>query len=140
MRSKEMPYVLFVAELIYLKICEIKKKNLGFSNIDAVENFIGSKTYMKISSGKFHDEWFEQLEKNHFTDQVTKKKIPEETINLLRVQKDMMVKQLIQEELDMVVAIRSDSTNRFGHDFGNRSFTRLYNWLFKSNSQDLLSG
>ncbi|MAZ61692.1 MAG: glycosyltransferase [Euryarchaeota archaeon] len=52
----------------------------------------------------------------------------------------LMVKQLIQEELDMVVAIRSDSTNRFGHDFGNRSFTRLYNWLFKSNSQDLLSG
>ncbi len=52
----------------------------------------------------------------------------------------LMVKQLIQEELDMVVAIRSDSTNRFGHDFGNRSFTRLYNWLFKSKSQDLLSG
>jgi len=52
----------------------------------------------------------------------------------------LMVKQLIQEELDMVVGIRSDSTSRFGHDFGNRSFTRLYNWLFKSNSQDLLSG
>tara|TARA_B100000427_G_scaffold307735_1_gene295446 strand:+ start:1034 stop:1969 length:936 start_codon:yes stop_codon:yes gene_type:complete len=52
----------------------------------------------------------------------------------------LMVKQLVEEELDMLVAIRSDSTNRFGHDFGNRSFTRLYNWLFKSNSQDLLSG
>ncbi len=52
----------------------------------------------------------------------------------------LMVKQLTQEDLDMVVAIRSDSTNRFGHDVGNRSFTRLYNWLFKSNSQDLLSG
>ena len=96
MQSKERPYVLFVAEEIYSKICQIKKNNPDFSNIDAVENFIGSETYIKISSGKFHDEWFEQLEKNHFTDQTTKKKIPEETIRLLRVQKDMVVKQLIQ--------------------------------------------
>ena len=63
MPSKEMPYVLFVAELIYLKICEIKKKNLGFSNIDAVENFIGSETYNNISSGKFHDDWLNKLKK-----------------------------------------------------------------------------
>ena len=44
MRSKERPYVLYVAEEIYSKICQIKKKNPGFSNIDAVENFIGSDT------------------------------------------------------------------------------------------------
>jgi len=96
MQSKEKPYVLFVAEEIYLKICQIKKKNPDFSNIDAIENFIGSETYVEISSGKFHDKWFDKLEKNNFIDQKTKKKIPEETLRLLKVQKEMVIKQLIQ--------------------------------------------
>ena len=96
MKSKERPYVLFVAEIIYSKICEIKKKNPSFSNIDAVEGFIGTETYKKISNGQFHDEWFKDLEKNNFIDVDTKKKIPDETIRLLKIQKDMMIKQLIQ--------------------------------------------
>ncbi len=96
MKSKNRPYVLSVAELIYLEISNIKKNNPDFSNVDSVEAFIGSKTYIKISSGKFHDEWFEELKKNKFIDQKTKKKIPEETIELLKIQKNMMVKQLIQ--------------------------------------------
>ena len=96
MQSKERPYVLCVAEEIYLKICEIKYKNPDFSNIDAVESYIGSKSYKEISSGKFHDNWLEHLEKNNFIDQNTKKKIPDETIKLLKVQRDMMIKQLIQ--------------------------------------------
>jgi hypothetical protein len=96
MVSKERPYVLFVAEVIYSKICEIKKNNPGFSNIDAVDGFIGTETYKKISSGLFHDEWFEDLKKNNFIDKKNKNKIPEETIRLLVIQKDMMIKQLIQ--------------------------------------------
>ncbi len=96
MQSIDRPYILFVAEVIYSKICEIKKKNPDFSNIDAIENFIGSKTYIDISSGKFHDNWFEELKKNNFIDKKTKKKIPEETFKLLKIQKDMMIKQLIQ--------------------------------------------
>ena len=56
MSSKEKPYVLIVAEAIYSKVCEIKKKNPELSNINAIENFIGSTTYNEISSGKFHDE------------------------------------------------------------------------------------
>ena len=96
MRSKERPYVLFVAEMIYSKISDLKKKNSSFSNIDAVESFIGSEIYNEISSGKFHDKWFEKLEKNNFIDTITNKKIPDETINLLKVQKDMVIKQLIQ--------------------------------------------
>ena len=91
-----MPYILFVAELIYSKICAIKKKNPNFSNIDSVDNFIGSPTYNEISSGKFHDDWFKELEQNQFIDPKTKKKIPEETFKLLLIQKDMVVKQLIQ--------------------------------------------
>ena len=95
-QSKERPYVLFVAEIIYSKIYEIKKNNPGFSNIDAIDNFIGSETYKEISTGKFHDNWFEELSKNNFIDKKTKKKIPEETLKLLRVQKDITIKQLIQ--------------------------------------------
>ena len=96
MTSKTRPYILFVAEKIYSYICEIKKKNPDFSNIDAIESYIGSKSYKEISSGRFHDNWLEHLEKNNFIDQNTKKKIPDETIKLLKVQRDMMIKQLIQ--------------------------------------------
>ena len=96
MLSKDKPYVLFVAEIIYLEISKIKKNNVDFSNIDAVDGFIGTKIYKQISSGKFHDEWFEKLEKNNFVDQNTKKKIPEETVRLLKIQKDITIKQLIQ--------------------------------------------
>ena len=95
-RLIERPYVLFVAEYIYFKVCEIKKNNPSFTNIDSVESFIGTESYKKISSGAFHDEWFEELEKNKFIDKITKAKIPEETIRLLKVQKEMVIKQLIQ--------------------------------------------
>ena len=96
MLSEEKPYVLFVAELIYLEVCKIKKGNPYLNNVDAIEAFIGSHTYAHISSGKFHDEWLSKLKKNKFIDPKTKKKIPEETIRLLHVQKDMVIKQLIQ--------------------------------------------
>ena len=88
MLSKAKPYVLFVAEVIYFEISKIKKNNVDFSKIDAVENFIGTETYTKISSGKFHDEWFEKLKKNNFVDQNTNEKIPDETIRLLEIQKE----------------------------------------------------
>jgi len=96
MVSKEKPYVLLVAELIYLKICEIKNLNPDFSNVNAIEAFIGSDVYKEISSGVFHDNLIKKLEKNNFVDNKTKKKIPEETIRLLQIQKDLTTKQLIQ--------------------------------------------
>ena len=95
-QSKERPYILFVAEIIYSNISEIKKKNPSFSNIDAIDNFIGSKIYNEISSGEFHEKWFDELSKNDFIDKKTKKKIPEETLKLLKVQKEIMIKQLTQ--------------------------------------------
>ena len=74
MQSKDKPYVLYVAEVIYLEISEIKKKNSNFSNKEAIDAFIGNGTYKNISSGKFHDKWFEQLKKDNFIDKKTKKK------------------------------------------------------------------
>ena len=96
MVSKEKPYVLLVAELIYLEICEIKNLNPDFSNVNAIEAFIGSDVYKEISSGVFHDNLIKKLEKNNFVDNKRKKKIPEETIRLLQIQKDLTTKQLIQ--------------------------------------------
>tara|TARA_B100001093_G_scaffold137027_1_gene129558 strand:+ start:1306 stop:1734 length:429 start_codon:yes stop_codon:yes gene_type:complete len=90
------PYVLYVAELIYKKISEFKNNNSGISTNDAIEGFIGSETYDEISSGRFHDNWFKELENNNFIDTESGKKIPKETIRLLRIQKDMVIKQLIK--------------------------------------------
>ena len=42
-----------------------------------------------MSSGKFHDNWFKELEKKSIH-------IPEETMRLLKIQREMMIKQLIQ--------------------------------------------
>ncbi len=93
--STDKPYVLYVAETIYLEILKLKK-NDNLNNIEAFERFIGSQIYKKISSGKFHDEWFSNLEKNNFIDKDTGKKIPSETLRLLEIQKNTMIKQLIQ--------------------------------------------
>ena len=88
------PYVIYLAEIIYKNIADIKKNNLDISNIDAIEGFIGTKVYEEISSGKFHDTWFKYLENNKFIDKDSCEKIPEDTIKLLHVQKDATVKQL----------------------------------------------
>ena len=92
----EKPYVLYVAELIYKEISELKKNNSGISTNDAIEGFIGSKTYEEISSGEFHNKWFQELENNKFVDTKSGKKIPQETIRLLKIQKEMIIKQLIR--------------------------------------------
>ena len=47
MPSKEKPYVLLAAELIYSKVCEIKKKNPSFTNINAISHLLVLKL-MKI--------------------------------------------------------------------------------------------
>ena len=97
MQSKiEKPYVLRVAEFIYLKINEIKNKNPETNNIQAFEIFMTSKEYELISSGEFHDKWFEKLKKNKFVDEITGKKITSETLKLLEVQKDSMIKLLMK--------------------------------------------
>ena len=89
MKSNDKPYILHVAEKIYIEIFRIKNKNNSFSNTNAIDAFIGSEVYKEISSGKFHDKWFKQLENEN-------KLIPDETMRLLKIQKEMTVKQLIQ--------------------------------------------
>ena len=94
--DKRKPYVIYLAEVIYKNISDIKKNNPDISNIDAIEGFIGTKIYEEIRSGEFHDTWFKYLQNNQFIDKDSGEKIPNETIKLLHVQKDITVKQLIK--------------------------------------------
>ena len=97
MTSKiDKPYVLRVAELIYSKIIEIKNQNPEVNNIQAFEIFMTTKDYDFISSGEFHDNWISELKENNFVDKISGKKINEETLRLLEIQKDSMIKFLLK--------------------------------------------
>ncbi len=97
MTSKiDKPYVLRVAELIYSKIIQIKNQNPEINNIQAFEIFMTTKDYDFISSGEFHENWISELKENNFVDKITGKKINEETLRLLEIQKDSMIKFLLK--------------------------------------------
>ena len=140
MKVQKRPFVIFVAEIIYLKICDIKKNNPGISNIEAISGFIGTETYQEISSGKFHDNWFNELKKNDFVDKKTKEKIPEETLKLLEIQKDMMIKQLIKFP-DLYYA-----KSHYPLEISQRAFDHLWRmcesyelWCKESKQENLIS-
>ncbi len=94
--DKDKPYVLRVAELIYSSVVNIKKENPEMTNIQAFELFMTTKDYDLISSGEFHNQWFLELKDNNFIDKITGKKINDETLRLLEIQKDSMVKFLMK--------------------------------------------
>ena len=94
--NTDKPYVLRVAELIYSKIFKIKRDNPEMNNLQAFEVFMTTKDFELISSGEFHDQWFSELKNNSFIDQITGKKINDETMKLLEIQKDSMIKLLMK--------------------------------------------
>ena len=94
--NTDKPYVLRVAELIYSKIFKIKRENPEMNNLQAFEVFMTTKDFELISSGEFHDQWFSELKNNNFIDQITGKKINDETMKLLEIQKDSMIKLLMK--------------------------------------------
>jgi hypothetical protein len=55
-----------------------------------------TKDYEFISSGEFHENWISELKDNDFIDKITGKKINEETLRLLDIQKDSMIKFLLK--------------------------------------------
>ena len=95
-KNMDKPYVLRIAEFIYLKIFEIKKQNQEISNIQAFEIFMTTKDFDFVSSGEFHNKWFLELKDNNYVDKITRKKINQETIKLLELQKDSMIKFLMK--------------------------------------------
>ena len=93
-KDKSKPLMLYVAEKIYNDVVKIKKNNPNFTLIEAIEMFSTSLEYTNIKSGQFHNELFEDLKENDFVNKETKTKIPKETINLLKVQRDTLMEKL----------------------------------------------
>ena len=93
MKKKDttMPVMLYAAEEIYLKISEIKLKNPEISLIEAVEIYIGSESYQNLSSGEFHNQLLKKLDKE---------KIPKKTIDLLLIQKKLVLGQLKDNDVN----------------------------------------
>ena len=135
----EKPYVLRVAELIYFKIIEIKKQNSEINNLQAFEIFMNTKEYEFISSGEFHDKWFSDLKKNKFIDKITGKKITNETLKLLEVQKNSMVKLL------MKIPKLYYTKSHFPLEISQRAFDHLWRvcesyemWCRETNQENLI--
>ena len=138
--NNDKPYVLRVAELIYNKVVNIKKENSQMTNIQAFEVFMTTKDYDLISSGEFHDQWFLELKKNDFIDGLTGKKINEETIKLLELQKDSMVKFL------MKIPKLYYTKSHFPLEISQRAFDHLWRvcesyemWCKETKQEDLIT-
>ena len=90
------PYVIYIAEIIYSYVSIVKKKYSNIETKEAINKFMETDEFKKLSNGTLHEEWFKELEKNNYLDKETGEKIPEETIKLLNIQKDVTIKQLIK--------------------------------------------
>ncbi len=137
--DSDKPYVLRVAELIYSKVVNIKKENSEMTNIQAFEVFMTTKDYDLISSGKFHDQWFLELKNSNFVDKITGKKINDETMRLLEIQKDSMVKFL------MKIPKLYYSKSHFPLEISQRAFDHLWRvcesyemWCKETKQKDLI--
>jgi hypothetical protein len=138
--DNDKPYVLRVAELIYSKIVNIKKENPEMSNIQAFEVFMSTKDYDLISSGNFHDQWFLELKSNKFVDKTTGKKINDETMRILELQKDSMVKFL------MKIPKLYYTKSHFPLEISQRAFDHLWRvcesyemWCKETKQEDLIT-
>ena len=78
--------MLYVAEEIYNSIIDIKKKDINISNLDAIERYIGTDSYIKISSGKFHENLIKELE--------LQGKLDNEIAKLLEIQRKNVLDKL----------------------------------------------
>ena len=85
-----------MAEIIYSYVSIEKKKHQDIDVKQAIDKFMETNEFIKLSTGSLHDEWFKELKKNEYIDKDTGNKIPDETIKLLEIQKDMTIKNLIK--------------------------------------------
>ena len=136
----DKPYVLRVAELIYSKVLKIKEESPEMTNIQAFEIFMTTKDYDIVSSGEFHDQWFFKLKNNKFVDEITGKKINDETMRLLELQKDSMVKFLLK------IPKLYYTKSHFPLEISQRAFDHLWRvcesyemWCKETKQEDLIT-
>ena len=91
----QKPYVIYIAEIIYSYISIINKKYPNMNTQEAINKFMETDQFKKLRDGTLHDEWFIELKKNDYIDKETGAKIPQETLKLLEIQRDITIKQLI---------------------------------------------
>ena len=92
-KDTSKPLMLYLPESIYSNLIKIKNENLGLNNIELIERFISTKEFDEIKNGGFHDNLFVKLKENNFLNFETGKKLPKETIDLLNLQKNTVMKQ-----------------------------------------------
>ncbi len=91
-KDKSKPLMLYVAEEIYINISNIKKTNPDITLMQAIEIFLLSKELKNISSGEFHKKLYKELADNNFINKDTNTKINNETLRLLKVQEEAIIK------------------------------------------------
>ena len=92
-----------------------------------------------LSSGEFHDKWFLELQNNKFIDKITKKKINGETLRLLELQKDSMIKFLMR------IPKLYYTKSHFPLEISQRAFDHLWRvcesyemWCKETNQENLI--
>ena len=110
------------------------------TNIEAFEVFMATKDYDIISTGEFNDQWFLELKNNEFIDKITNKKINDETMRLLEIQKDSMVKFL------MKIPKLYYAKSHFTLEISQRAFDHLWRvcesyemWCKETKQQNLIT-
>ena len=116
-KDTSKPLMLYLPESIYSQLIKIKESEPLITNIELVERFLASKEFNEIKKGNFHDNLFEKIKENNFINLETGIKIPKETIDLLKFQKNTVMRQF-QENSESYFAKSSfplsNSQNSFG--------------------------
>ena len=92
-KDTSKPLMLYLPESIYLQLIEIKELEPDITNVELIERFLATKEFDEIKKGNFHDNLLSKIKENNFINQETGIKIPKETIDLLNLQKNTVIKQ-----------------------------------------------
>ena len=133
------PYVIYMAEIIYSYVSIIKNKYSNIETKDAINKFMETEEFKKLSNGTLHDDWFAELKKNKYLDQETGCKIPDETIKLLDIQKDMTIKQLMR--IPALYEVKNNTLNEASmraHQFLWRMCESYELWCKETNQSEQL--
>ncbi len=116
-KDTSKPLMLYLPESIYLQLVKIKELEPDITNVELIERFLATKEFDEIKKGNFHYNLFSKIKENNFINYETGIKIPKETIDLLNLQKDTVMKQF-QENNETYFAKSSfplsNSQNAFG--------------------------
>ena len=116
-KDTSKPLMLYLPESIYLQLIKIKESEPQITNIELVERFLATKEFNEIKKGNFHDSIFAKIKENNFVNLETGNKIPRETIDLLNLQKNTVMKQFNEDNETYFAKSSfplSNSQNAFG--------------------------